>query len=542
MADDKSLLEDILEVRKKRFKDALFDNDDSQISKNNFVRKNENKNKIDMDDKYMDLKNKKINEIDEKVKTNNGKITKLEKIREQRAKRERLEKGFIQPKKSENIIKDNQNTENLKKIEKTQEKTAKLKNQNENINLSKNSDKSIKAVADSTKTVNTAQKEKAAKETDRNSIIKNFFKNRKNKKLSFTPYIRTEVDVRSVMKDVIISLIPAIIAASLVYGAKALLVIVTSIFSAVVTEKLFSRIFLNDKDSVHDLSAVITGILMALTLAPLTSLPVVAFGASMAIIFGKLMYGGIGKNVLNPAVVGREFMTVFFPAAMSSGTIWFSQETLRLSKVNFFVNFQKTPIMSYLDELLLTSSGSLGSYSAFALILGGLYLLLKNRISWHIPVTLFATSFIATMILKDGISVSMGGLLLTGIFMATDMPTSPSFAGGKIYYGIMLGVVIVLLSVLGVKNETLSYVLLILNPFTRFINKVFRPVVFGYDVKEEVVKQVGKAILLTFGIIVFALIFIGLHKIGAIPYLVYLYILVLTLQLIRSDRNKNLSK
>lgn len=535
MADDKSLLEDILNVRKKRFKDALFDNDGSQISKNNFVSENENKNKIDMDDKYMDLKNKKTNEINEKVKTNSGKIIKLEKIREQKAKRERLEKGFIQTKESENVNKDNQNTENLKKIEKTQEKTAKLNNQNENVNLRKNSDKSVKT---DTKTVNTAQKEKAAKKTDRNSIIKNFFKNRKNKKLSFTPYIRTEVDIRSVMKDVIISLIPAIVAASLVYGAKALLVIVTSIFSAVVTEKLFSIIFLNDKDSAHDLSAVITGILMALTLAPLTSLPVVAFGASMAIIFGKLMYGGIGKNVLNPAVVGREFMTVFFPVAMSSGTIWFSQEALRLSKINFFVNFQKTPIMSYLDELLLTSSGSLGSYSAFALILGGLYLLLKNRISWHIPVTLFATSFIAAMVLKDGISVSTGGLLLTGIFMATDMPTSPSFAGGKIYYGIMLGVVIALLSVLGVKNETLSYVLLILNPFTRFINKVFRPVVFGYDVKEEVVKQGGKAILLTLGIIVFALIFIGLHKIGAIPYLVYLYILVLTLQLIRSDRNK----
>ena len=535
MADDKSLLEDILNVRKKRFKDALFDNDGSQISKNNFVSENENKNKIDMDDKYMDLKNKKTNEINEKVKTNSGKIIKLEKIREQKAKRERLEKGFIQTKESENVNKDNQNTENLKKIEKTQEKTAKLNNQNENANLRKNSDKSVKT---DTKTVNTAQKEKAAKKTDRNSIIKNFFKNRKNKKLSFTPYIRTEVDIRSVMKDVIISLIPAIVAASLVYGAKALLVIVTSIFSAVVTEKLFSIIFLNDKDSAHDLSAVITGILMALTLAPLTSLPVVAFGAAMAIIFGKLMYGGIGKNVLNPAVVGREFMTVFFPAAMSSGTIWFSQEALRLSKINFFVNFQKTPIMSYLDELLLTSSGSLGSYSAFALILGGLYLLLKNRISWHIPVTLFAISFIAAMVLKDGISVSTGGLLLTGIFMATDMPTSPSFAGGKIYYGIMLGVVIALLSVLGVKNETLSYVLLILNPFTRFINKVFRPVVFGYDVKEEVVKQGGKAILLTLGIIVFALIFIGLHKIGAIPYLVYLYILVLTLQLIRSDRNK----
>ena len=195
--------------------------------------------------------------------------------------------------------------------------------------------------------------------------------------------------------------------------------------------------------------------------------------------------------------------------------------------------------MSYLDELLLTSSGSLGSYSVFALVLGGLYLLLKNRISWHIPVTLLVTSFIATMFLKGGISVSTGGLLLTGIFMATDMPTSPAFAGGKIYYGIMLGIVIALLSVLGIKNETLSYVLLILNPFTRFINKVFRPVVFGYDVKEEAGKQIGKGILLTLGILAFALIFIGLHKIGAIPYLVYLYILVLTLRLIRNDRNKN---
>ena len=442
---------------------------------------------------------------------NNGKIIKLEKTRNEKTKRETIKKEV-------NEKAENEEKKNIKKIK--------------NTNLSK------PKVYEKSNILNEKNLGKQDEKIKRRKIIRTFFKKREMKKMSFNPFVRTDVEVRDVMKDVIISLFPAIIAAGLVYGLTALLVIVTSIFSAVITEKLFSRIFLNDKDSAHDLSAVITGILMALTLAPLTSLPVVAFGASMAIIFGKLMYGGIGKNVLNPAVVGREFMTVFFPAAMSSGTIWFSQEALRLSKINFFVNFQKTPIMSYLDELLLTSSGSLGSYSAFALILGGLYLLLKNRISWHIPVTLFATSFIATMILKDGISVSMGGLLLTGIFMATDMPTSPSFAAGKIYYGIILGVVIVLLSMLGVKNETLSYVLLILNPFTRYINKVFRPVVFGYEVKEEVVKQVGKGILLTLVIIVFALIFIGLHKIGAIPYLVYLYILVLTLQLIRSDRNK----
>ena len=488
MTDEKTLLEEILDVRKK-IKNGLLDNDDT-------VHPSETENLL------------KKRDTNQQNLYNNGKIIKLEKTRNEKTKRETIKKEV------------NEKAEN--------EEKKKIKN----TNLSK------PKVYEKSNILNEKNLGKQDEKIKRREIIRNFFKKREKKKMSFNPFVRTDVEVRDVMKDVIIALFPAIIAAGLVYGLTALLVIVTSIFSAVITEKLFSRIFLNDKDSALDLSAVITGILMALTLAPLTSLPVVAFGASMAIIFGKLMYGGIGKNVLNPAVVGREFMTVFFPAAMSSGTIWFSQEALRLSKINFFVNFQKTPIMSYLDELLLTSSGSLGSYSVFALIMGGLYLLLKNRISWHIPVTLFAISFIAAMVLKDGISVSTGGLLLTGIFMATDMPTSPSFGGGKIYYGILLGVVIVLLSVLGVKNETLSYVLLILNPFTRFINKVFRPVVFGYDVKEEVVKQVGKAIILTLGIIVFALIFIGLHKIGAIPYLVYLYILVLTLQLIRSDRNK----
>ena len=491
MTDEKTLLEEILDVRKK-IKNGLLDNEDT-------VHPSETENLL------------KKKDTNQQNLYNNGKIIKLEKTRNEKTKRETIKKEV-------NEKAENEEKKNIKKIK--------------NTNLSK------PKVYEKSNILNEKNLGKQDEKIKRRKIIRAFFKKREMKKMSFNPFVRTDVEVRDVMKDVIISLFPAIIAAGLVYGLTALLVIVTSIFSAVITEKLFSRIFLNDKDSAHDLSAVITGILMALTLAPLTSLPVVAFGASMAIIFGKLMYGGIGKNVLNPAVVGREFMTVFFPAAMSSGTIWFSQEALRLSKINFFVNFQKTPIMSYLDELLLTSSGSLGSYSAFALILGGLYLLLKNRISWHIPVTLFATSFIATMILKDGISVSMGGLLLTGIFMATDMPTSPSFAAGKIYYGIILGVVIVLLSMLGVKNETLSYVLLILNPFTRYINKVFRPVVFGYEVKEEVVKQVGKGILLTLVIIVFALIFIGLHKIEAIPYLVYLYILVLILQLIRSDRNK----
>ena len=509
MRNEKSLLEEILD-RKKGIKNGLLDSDEN-ISHSKNQKSSETKkinSSQNSNSRNLQLKNR-----------NNEKIIKLEKTRDENIRSE------IKTRKKQI---ENRNVNTLNSIVKTDEKKVqpieKKQAKNEKI-FNKNN------IDDNDKNKNEKNR--------RQKIITNFFKKRKLKKLSFTPYIRTETDVRNIMKDVIISLFPAIIASGLVYGINALLLIATSVLSAVVTEKLFSKIFLDDTNSIHDLSAIITGILLAMTLAPLTPLPIVIFGAAMAVIFGKLMYGGIGKNILNPAVVGREFMTVFFSVSMSSGAIWFSQKALLLPKINFFANFYKAPFTSYLDELLLSSSGSLGSYSAFALILGGLYLLLKNRISWHIPVSLFATFFLITMLLKEDISVSIGGLLLTGIFMATDMPTSPSFAGGKIYYGIMLGLIIFLLSLLGIKNETLSYVLIILNPFTKFINKVFRPVVFGYDIKEEILKQSGKMILLTIGIFTFAVIFVESHKFGVIPYLVYLYILILTIKLITTKKRRN---
>lgn len=478
--NEKSLMEEILGRKKDNSKNELLDNDDTLLNStvHSLPKTEKSQNNYSQ--------NSETNKNNNKVKNlnNTGKLEKVKKIKEKEIKKDKID---------------------IKKIFSKKEVPE--------------SDKEIK----------------------RKKIIKSFFKKRKLKKLSFTPYIRTEIDVRNIMKDVIISLFPAIIASALVYGTRALLLIAFSVLSAVVTEKLFSKYFLNDNNSVHDLSAVITGILLAMTLAPLTPLPIVIFGACMAVIFGKLIYGGIGKNIFNPAVIGREFMTVFFSSAMSSGTIWFNQELLQSSGIKFFTGFNNSSITNYLDGLLLTSSGSVGAYSAFALILGGLYLLLKNRISWHIPVSLFATFFLVSIFLRNNINISTGGLLLTGIFMATDMPTSPSSAPGKIYYGIMLGLVIGLLSMLGIKNEILSYVLLILNPFARIINKVFRPAVFGYDVKEEMLKNSGKMILLTLGIFAFAIIFTGIHKIGAMPYLVYLYILISTLNLI-SSKNKIIHK
>ena len=363
--NEKSLMEEILGRKKNNSKNELLDNDDTLL--NSTVHSLPKTEKLQNNYSQNSETNKNNNKV--KNLNNTGKLEKVKKIKEKEIKKDKID---------------------IKKIFSKKEVPE--------------SDKEIK----------------------RKKIIKSFFKKRKLKKLSFTPYIRTEIEVRDIMKDVIISLFPAIIASALVYGTRALLLIAFSVLSAVVTEKLFSKYFLNDNNSVHDLSAVITGILLAMTLAPLTPLPIVIFGACMAVIFGKLIYGGIGKNIFNPAVIGWEFMTVFFSSAMSSGTIWFSQELLQSSGIKFFTGFNNSMFSNYLDGLLLTPSGSVGSYSAFALILGGLYLLLKNRISWHIPVSLFVTFFLVTIFLKS--NVSTGGLLLTGIFMATDMPTSPSSA------------------------------------------------------------------------------------------------------------------
>ena len=141
-----------------------------------------------------------------------------------------------------------------------------------------------------------------------------------------------------------------------------------------------------------------TGILLALMLAPFTPLYVVAFGGAMAIIFGKLIYSGLGRNRFNPAIVGREFMTVFFSTVMASGTIWYNEEAVQVTGVKLFGFLGNFSFFNNLDSLILISSGAIGEYSVLLLVLGGVYLIYRDRISWHIPVTLFITVFVGMMI------------------------------------------------------------------------------------------------------------------------------------------------
>ncbi|MDO5088568.1 MAG: RnfABCDGE type electron transport complex subunit D [Leptotrichiaceae bacterium] len=356
---------------------------------------------------------------------------------------------------------------------------------------------------------------------------------------TYTPHIRVNDSVAKVMFDVVLALLPSVVVAYAVYGIKPVLVVLTSVSSALLSEYLFSVLFFKKYDSIKDVSGIVTGILLGMTLAPFTPLYVVAFGASMAVIFGKLVYSGLGRNMFNPALVGREFMTVFFPSIMSSGLIWFSQEELKISGVKFFSLLGDFSLFNYLDKTLLNPSGAIGEFSIFFLVSGGIYLLIRDRISWHIPVSMFVTVFFGfylMAVLGIEASLSMGGLMLAGIFMATDMPSSPSNSAGKIYYGIMTGVAVIICWYQNIRFETLSYSILVLNAFAQPVNYIFRPKVFGKKslLKERFIKGAGLTFII--GITVYFLTI--LHHAALVSYLVYIYIFYTVIKLILSNEIK----
>lgn len=336
-------------------------------------------------------------------------------------------------------------------------------------------------------------------------------------KTVYNPFVRANDTASKVMTDVILALIPCIIISSLAYGFYPITVILVSIASALVTEYLFSAIFFKNSDSVGDGSAIITGILLAFTVGPFTPLYIVAFGGATAVLFGKLLWGGLGKNRFNPALVGREFMTIFFPVIMGSGFIWHNKEVIKVQEINVFGN-------EFLNDLFYKVSGSIGEYSSFFLILGGIYLLYRRRISWHIPFGMLA-GFTLFLFLFSGsnIQFSLGGLFLGAIYMATDMPTSTSTPVGKLYYGILIGVVCIVCLVGGVKNGYFSYAILIMNGFVEPLNWSLRPRVWGRE--RNLFTRVWQTGLITLAIIATTILVIYLHHLDAIKYIIYGFIL-----------------
>lgn len=338
-------------------------------------------------------------------------------------------------------------------------------------------------------------------------------------KTTYAPFVRKDDSTSKVMTDVIIALLSCVFMSYLAFGFVPLMVVLVAVGSALITEFIFSAIFFKQTDSVSDGSAIITGILLAFTIAPFTPLYVVAFGGAMAVLFGKLLWGGLGRNTFNPALVGREFMTVFFPAVMASRTIWYDKTAVNVSSIDIFGS-------DFVDQLFFKASGAIGEYSIFFLVAGGVFLLIRKRISWHIPFALLvAFSLLLFAIVgftEYTIQFSLGGLLLGTIFMATDMPSSASSNYGKIYYGAMIGIVAVICILNDVKYEYMSYSILLLNAFVHPIDWVFRPKVWGQ--KLDIMTRSWQALSVTAAILIACFAVIYLHHMGFIMYLVLMYI------------------
>ena len=315
------------------------------------------------------------------------------------------------------------------------------------------------------------------------------------------PHAHSGDSVRRNMLLVILALLPAYVVAVIEFGWGAIITAVISVAACVLTEWIISRFLLKEqKTTIGDLSAVLTGLLLAFNLPSSIDWWIVLIGAVVAIGVGKMSFGGLGQNPFNPALVGRVFLLISFPAQMTTWPLAKGFETSYLdaetgaTPLYFLKHIVKTGDTSFVDQLpalrdafLGVMGGSLGEISALALIIGGLILICCRVITWHIPVSIIATvalfSWIATPAGMDphvfiGYELLSGGLMLGAFFMATDYVTSPMSAWGKIIFGIGIGFIMMVIRTWGNYPEGMSFAILIMNACVPLLNKI-RPQRFG---------------------------------------------------------------
>ena len=325
-------------------------------------------------------------------------------------------------------------------------------------------------------------------------------------KVSNSPHIRSEDSTRQIMLDVIIALIPALALAIFVFGARALVVTAVSVIGSVFFEWLYNTL-LKKPCTIGNCSAIVTGMLLAYTLPVTAPLWMVLIGDLFAIVIVKSLFGGIGKNFMNPALGGRAFLMASYPVFMTTwckvhttlplfGTPDITSSATPLS----FLKEGKLPDVSLGDAALGMVGGCLGEVSALALILGGAYLLYKKVISWRIPVTFIGTVAVVTLVCGRAgygnvewmlLNLCSGGLMLGAIFMATDYVTSPVTKKGQLIFGIGCGLFTVLIRYFGAYNEGVCYSIMVMNCCTALIDKYTKPTRFGVvksDKKEAAAK------------------------------------------------------
>lgn len=299
--------------------------------------------------------------------------------------------------------------------------------------------------------------------------------------ISSSPHIHTQRTTRQIMLDVIIGLLPTTVAGVVIFGSRALEVVVVCIATAVLGEYAFNKIVKKDQ-TIEDFSAALTGLLLALNLPANTPIWQCIVGALFSIIIVKCFFGGLGRNLVNPAIAGRVFMLVSFSSLSKSA---FPVGVDATSGATPLVELAEGKSVDLLLLFLGTTGGAIGETCALALIIGGIYLVLRKVITVHIPLAFIGTVFVCGLALNGfdvitAVSYMLsGGLLIGAIFMATDYVTSPSTPKGKIVFGVGAGLITVLIRQWGQYPEGVSFAILLMNILDPYIDRLTAYKVFG---------------------------------------------------------------
>ncbi|HPE39724.1 MAG TPA: RnfABCDGE type electron transport complex subunit D [Bacteroidales bacterium] len=321
--------------------------------------------------------------------------------------------------------------------------------------------------------------------------------------VSGSPHVHSGESVKKIMWAVIFALVPAFLVSIYYFGLPVIIITAVSVLSCILFEYIATRFFLREKSTISNGSAVLTGLLLAFNLPSTLPIPWVILGSLVAIVVGKMVFGGLGNNLFNPALVGRVFLLISRPVDMTTWPvakpIWnFGADVVTGPtplgilkegvKNGETMDAIQTKLPTYVDMLFGNMGGSFGEVSAIALLIGAAFLFYKKILTWHIPVSFVLSAFLFAWILNivdpthyvnPFFHLVTGGLILGAFYMATDMVTSPVSPIGMIIFGVGCGLITILIRVFGAYPEGVSFAILLMNGVTPLINKGFKPKKFG---------------------------------------------------------------
>ena len=308
--------------------------------------------------------------------------------------------------------------------------------------------------------------------------------------VSLSPHVHSGNSTQKCMLQVIIALCPALLWSFYQFGVGAIIVTLTAVCACVLFEFLIQKFVMKTTPSICDLSAVLTGLLLAFNVPSNLPLWIIIIGALVAIGIGKMSYGGLGQNIFNPALTGRIFLLVAYPVQMTTwpveaGYADVATGATPLAVIGQYINGANVELPNMIDCLVGTTGGSMGEISAIALLIGFVYMLIRKTITWHIPVSILLSSFVFGFLFYGfdfQIAVTeilCGGMMLGAIYMATDYVTSPMNSRSQLIYGVCIGFLTIVIRRFGAYPEGMSFAIFIMNAFVPLLNTYVKPQRFG---------------------------------------------------------------